>query len=54
MADYEFFCHTCNRPFSKTLTPPNTRKVMLSVRTVAARTWSKGGFTPSRLSRAPR
>ena len=20
MADYEFFCHTCNRPFSKTLT----------------------------------
>jgi putative FmdB family regulatory protein len=21
MPHYEFFCHTCNRPFSKTLTP---------------------------------
>ena len=21
MPDYEFFCHTCNRPFSKALTP---------------------------------
>jgi len=21
MAGYEFFCHTCNRPFSKTPTP---------------------------------
>jgi hypothetical protein len=21
MVHYEFFCHTCNRPFSKTLAP---------------------------------
>ena len=21
MPNYEFFCHTCDRPFSKTLTP---------------------------------
>ena len=21
MPQYEFFCHACNRPFSKTLTP---------------------------------
>jgi len=21
MPDYEFFCHACNRPFSKTLPP---------------------------------
>jgi hypothetical protein len=21
MSDYEFFCHACSRPFSKTLTP---------------------------------
>lgn len=21
MPQYEFFCHTCSRPFSKTLTP---------------------------------
>jgi hypothetical protein len=45
---YESFCHTCNRPFSKTLTPTEYKEGML---------WQRGSgadmvFTSSRLSRA--
>ena len=52
MPHYEFFCHTCSRPFSKMLPPLNTRKARLSVRAVAARKWSRDGSTPSARSRA--
>lgn len=26
MPQYEFFCHACNRPFSKTLTPTESKE----------------------------
>ncbi len=51
MPHYEFFCHTCNRPFSKTLTPTEYKGKVVCPR-VAARKWSIDGSTPSRLSRA--
>jgi hypothetical protein len=52
---YESFCHTCNRPFSKTLAPTEYteyKEGTVSVRALAARKWSRHGFTLSRLSRA--
>ena len=29
MPEYEFFCHTCNRPFSKTLIPTEYKELTL-------------------------
>jgi hypothetical protein len=50
MPDYEFFCHTCNRPFSKALTPTEYKEGNV----VCPNWWSRDGFIPSRLSRAPK
>lgn len=53
MPQSEFFCHTCKKPFSKTLTPTEYKGKVVS-RAVAAKKWSIDSSTASRVNRARR